>query len=523
MSINTEMAATIERSHQPADRLANPVNHANRNERSARQQAGGIVSNNATSDEALAPRYELPDQPGPLPYPPALYYHPKSKHYYRVDARNSWVEVTTTSASQWLVTQGYNQVAPDKFSLSEVERALLAAQSEHNVGYVGPLAGYNAGAYEMNGYYVLVTDSPRFVEPVAGDWSMLRGILERMLEDPDHDQLTHYYGWLKRGLESYRQRKWMPGQALVLAGPRNCGKSLLIGLQTELFGGRAESPYQAFTGATSFNGDLFRAEHLVIDDECEARDMAGRRAIGSHLKQLAVNPTHRCHAKYQQAVTLNPRWRVTIAVNDEPERLQVLPPLDEDIVDKVMLFCVKPGPMPMPTETAEEQEAFRQALSRELPAFVHFLLNYEIPEDKRAPRFGIATFQHPRLLDLLNERKPEQQLLELVELVMGWRNGEYGELWRGTATELTALLHNHPNYGTQGRALVSNAVRCGSLLTRLMKGAPSRVTCTKLHNVCNYVILRTNEPRTTPPVVPLHTRTTPSSALPPPPIDVTRN
>ena len=34
-----------------------------------------------------------------------------------------------------------------------------------------------------------------------------------------------------------------------------------------MFGGRAARPYQFMSGLTSFNSDLFEAEHLMIEDE----------------------------------------------------------------------------------------------------------------------------------------------------------------------------------------------------------------------------------------------------------------
>ena len=53
----------------------------------------------------------------------------------------------------------------------------------------------------------------------------------------------------------------------------------------------------------------------------------------------------------------------------------ILPPLEKSINDKIMIFKATQHPMPMPTSTGQEKAAFWQTLLRELPAFVHYLLN----------------------------------------------------------------------------------------------------------------------------------------------------
>jgi hypothetical protein len=44
------------------------------------------------------------------------------------------------------------------------------------------------------------------------------------------------------------------------------------------------------------------------------------------------------HAKHREALTLDPIWRMTISLNEEPESLQVLPPLDESLEDKIIIL-----------------------------------------------------------------------------------------------------------------------------------------------------------------------------------------
>ena len=98
------------------------------------------------------------------------------------------------------------------------------------------------------------------------------------------------------------------------------------------------SPYQYMTGMTPFNGEMFKAEHLVIEDNAASTDIRARRSFGSLLKTITVNDHQPCYAKGKQAVSLTPFCRLSISVNDEPENLMVLPPIDESIEDKLILL-----------------------------------------------------------------------------------------------------------------------------------------------------------------------------------------
>lgn len=122
------------------------------------------------------------------------------------------------------------------------------------------------------------------------------------------------------------------------------------------------------SGQTTFNADLFGAEHLMIEDEHASTDIKARRNLGSHIKALTVNETQQCHQKNCTPIILTPLWRLTISVNDEPENLMVLPPIDDSLEDKLMILRAVKQAMPMPTATNQQSQAFWSQLVQELPA-----------------------------------------------------------------------------------------------------------------------------------------------------------
>jgi hypothetical protein len=415
-----------------------------------------------TPDAELTSRSELPL--------PDVYYD--GRQFYIPNSSGGWVPVNTSSAWQFLISIGFSGRRADDELQSQADVMILRVQREHDVSYVGPLAGYPAGLYTMNGAKILVTSSPIFIEPKPGKFDLLRQLLENLLGET---QLIYFFAWLKVALEMFRTRIWQPGQVLALCGPVGAGKNLLRLIITVLLGGRVAFPHLFMTGRTTFSSDLFGAETLAIEDQQESIDIRARRHFGAAIKDMAVNKDQRCERKHCDALTLVPLRRVVVSMNDDPERIQVLPPLDDDIADKIMLFKVDKYPMPMPTRTASEKDAFWQALKSELPMFVQFLHQWEIPEEIQCERYGVKHFHNDDLAHMLRRTSPEAHLRELIENVI--LEGFDKEYWEGTADALEAKLcaEESPCY-VKARKLLTHSNSCGTYLGRLERQHPDLVS-----------------------------------------------
>jgi hypothetical protein len=418
-----------------------------------------------------------------LPLPP-VYYSQQGPSYWVEDARGKWIRINETSAKIAIKTNGYGDEKSE--SVSECERCLLNIQSQQNVAYAGPLAGYRAGHYSINNNSVLVTESPRLILPAPGEWPTLRTVFQGMFGDENHRQLDYLYGWLKMGIEAVYSGTGSPGQALVMAGPVNSAKSLTQGLITEIMGGRSAKPYLYMTGGTTFNGDLFRAEHLMIEDDAEHISMEARRVFAAHIKSISVNRDQHCHGKNKEALTLTPIWRLSISLNDEPQRLLVLPNLDPDVADKMIILKVRYCPMPMPTDTPGQRQAFWQRLKGELPHFVHHLQQWEIPDELRSPRFGIVHFHHPEIATMLFRASPENRLLEIIELAFfGGRLAVPGagldDPVEGTAREIQDRLFTG-RMAFEAKALLKYANSCGTYLGKLQASPETD------HRICSRTV-----------------------------------
>jgi len=422
---------------------------------------------------------------------PEIYYDHRRQVYWCADANNEWIMITETAAKRILKSTGFVGGLSQQ-ELSPLDQAVMDIQRKQNIAYAGPLAGFRKGLVKMNGGNILVTTSPILIQPKPGAWPIIGKILENMLYDVNCDQRPYLYGWLKVAIEAVQQSAIRPGQALCFAGEAESGKSLIQGLITEMLGGRAAKPYQFMTGATSFNSDAFEAEHLMIEDEAASTDIRARRAFGAQLKQVAASRDQRCHAKNRVGLVLTPFWRLTISVNDEPENLMVLPPIDPSIEDKIMLFKVHKKPMPMPTGTTAERDVFWKTILAELPAFMDFVLNWQIPPALSSARYGITHYHHPEILAALDELAPELRLLALYDQEN--RNGSgYITQFDGTAVQLEqALLDRDTSVWAQAQKLLTFNNACGVYLGRLRKKANSRVDCKTVNGHTQWTIYPPN-------------------------------
>jgi hypothetical protein len=158
-----------------------------------------------------------------------IYYDSNRTSFWVKNDRGGWMMVTSADVRRRLKERGYSPVKGDKETVSEVDSLLTSIQESNDVDYADSLAGYMAGVYIINGKRILVRDSPSLLSREEGKWTILEDMILNMLGE---EQSVYLYGWLKVAVQSIYSAKHRPGQALVLAGPKDCGKSLLQGLIT---------------------------------------------------------------------------------------------------------------------------------------------------------------------------------------------------------------------------------------------------------------------------------------------------
>ncbi len=379
---------------------------------------------------------------------------------YYFDSGKDFIPMDVASVSRHLLSRGIPKEA--------IQSILCKIQVEGFIHFAGPLAGYQRGIHLENGCRLLASTSPHIIPANAGQWPTLDAVIRGLLAQDEGDfiQVETFLGWLKFARESLVTGRRRPGQALALAGPRNCGKSLLIDVVEAALGGRRCNPYQYFTARTSFNGDIAGAELLAIDDEAGSTDFRARKALAASIKSNLFAGAVRIEGKHKNAFTFRPCWRMILALNDEPESLLVLPPITEDIADKLTLLKCHKAALPMPAHTMEQRQQFFAQLMAELPALLDWLEKWDVPADLREERCGVTHYHHPDLLGALLELSPEGQLAGLIDSAESLGGIELP--WSGTAAEFSKLLCACPGIGQAAQQLLGHwQPACGVYLGKL--------------------------------------------------------
>ena len=472
--------------------------------RRAKENAVPFQSRTVQPDPDTPPNStHTPPDPAPAaPSPeamPEIYYDVHRKEFLIQNSTGRWAARTEAQFKRYLRKLGFSTDIPKGKHVSPVEEIMEQIQDERDVVYAGPLAGWRAGFYIDHGVRFLVTEEANTgagtrnaenadngspgISALSAPSSTLDAVLRGLLAGPNEPhgqrQLDTLYSWLKTALEALEENTIRPGQALAIAGPRDCGKSLLQNLITHLLGGRAAKAARYMMGRTEFNADLFEAEHLMLEDEFMSTRTADRLALGAAIKNVTVNELQSCHPKHKKAINLRPFWRLSISLNHDPEALMVLPPLDDHIADKIIILRASRFDLPMDTGTLETRAQFWQTLQDELPAFRHFLRHLRVPSELADRRFGVKTFQHPELVRDLEMLSPEIHLLELIDAAKPWEGCEKG-YWRGTQDELKRLLLDHSEVGREAGKLLSGwHNQCGAYLGRLAGKKAGRIRCAR--------------------------------------------
>jgi hypothetical protein len=351
-----------------------------------------------------------------------VWFEPERNRYWTTDAEGAWINLYEDSMKRLLVKKGLSKKTTPDQELSSVEVALEEIQTRKNVHCALEVAGYSTGMKLLSNKKILITGAARHLEPEEGDWSLIQGVVDALLLDEDGGRtpIDILYEWTLNFLECLESEISHTGQVLVIAGPKDCGKSLLQNLLTPLFGGRAGLPYDFTTGATNFNADLSRAEHLMIEDETPPENQGVRRTIGSILKKFAANKLSRIHPKHRDAFNAELIQRLTLTTNDDAKCLQVLPFIDETLSDKIILLRAHKRPLPRTPGSVEERHAFPRDLESQLPAFKHYLLHkFKCPERLKSPRFGVIGYQNPDLRYKINGTRQEDVFRGLLECLVG--------------------------------------------------------------------------------------------------------
>jgi hypothetical protein len=402
---------------------------------------------------------------------PAIYY--AGRNGYAIEHKGGFIPLTSES-------QVKQHLVASKVPDGEFNDLLCKIRLENFVSYIGPVAGHQPGIHiaPESGQPFLVTTGPKIISGVEGDWNFIGDFLRDLLGD--EIQLQAALAWLRQARRNVLAGKRRPLPAAVFVGPRKCGKTLFIELARLCLGGRVASALAALSGSTQFNGHTLGSELLVIDDEIASKQHSTRTALAQGIKKQLFAGSVSIEAKHRDPIAMRPVQGIIIAVNDEPEHLQVLPAMDDSVADKISLFSCERARLGDLTEPDE----ITAAIKAELPAFCFFLDTTDHPEELKDSRTGAAAWQNPAVQESLQSIAPEERFRELLAQCTPITEGiSSSGFWRGTSAEIERLLSDNDVTRNSARSLLSWPSACGVFLGRLETGRRAALSKSCIHGI----------------------------------------
>jgi hypothetical protein len=271
----------------------------------------------------------------------------------------------TFSRKSPIVTGITRHLAPSYDDAKDLRNAVAASiasrEIDGSVQWVGCIAGHKIGrTHDASGLPILITSEPVQPLPLPGAFPIIDGIISQAF--PNDTALEVFMGWLSSRYKSVAAARHVPAPMLVLAGEINSGKSLLAWIVSEMLGGRTANPWSAWSGNSLWNDDLIGAELLLMDDCAGSPDIRARRSFGAAFKEAMYPHIVQLRKRNVSAVSVRPVWSVLVCCNDTPEALNVIPPLDPDVADKIALLHVRKVTIPVDTSTAYGLDLFQRML-----------------------------------------------------------------------------------------------------------------------------------------------------------------
>jgi len=408
--------------------------------------------------------------------------------WYWNEYTNSYVKASATDFAQRLRVRGFSQLKSKGATMSEIDRVEDELKNRKLVAAALPFVHKPAGLIRFQSDFILNTNTRKCMAPAEP--GSVRDILHgrnerfpwvyRFLQGffSPTEQLQYFLAWLKWFYEHGLAEEPKQGHMLVIAGPAGKGKTFM---STQLIGrmvGGCADATQFLVENSKFSATVAREPLMSVDDASISMSNTEHERYSNNVKRLVANRTLVFEQKYQQAGQVEWLGRVIVTCNTSPRSLRVVPSIEHDNLDKLMLFrcsdddTIGPGGTGLFSRKPEEIEAI---LSQELPYFCRWLLDWEIPSaliNRHNYRFGVVPYYHRDLYEVALQQGRSYGLLEaLMEFLSSkTTDPETKELteWSGSAMQLHREMNTH-SAGSNEYLRRLDSLQLGTCLAQLQQ------------------------------------------------------
>jgi hypothetical protein len=416
-----------------------------------------------------------------------IYYLPKVG-YYRKFEDSHWRAAPKEDLSLFLAgVKGLSRMKGPAQGLSEVESALLHLQRACTVDGAVPFVFDRREVVELSNFKFLNTArvscmdpdlskrNRRWAEdfPFTGEWLWKLFSTKR--------ELVLFLAWLRHFYMGCYTGDLTRGLAVFFVGGTNIGKTLLNAKWIPWMVGGGTDPSKHIIQGEQFNRNLLEVAHWHIDDAQAATDRKQLQRFSERVKALVANPHIDYRPMYSDTQQIPFNGRILVTLNGDEVSLQMLPDMDMNIADKLLILKGADDPGFKFKKTNAETE---RTLRNELPAFLGWLHDWEPSErvsgDGR--RFGTQDSINPLVRREAAMTSFDSDILGLFEILWG-TDDEWIELakqdkpWVGTAAQIIQVLAAHPSMGKLMSGLTVRGV--GMRLAKLARVSGTGVAVAK--------------------------------------------
>lgn len=367
-----------------------------------------------------------------------IYYDGKT--YYRKN-NGVWQQDNHTIITNHLaVMGGLSTKQPKNGGSSEVARAVENITSNNRVAGQLPVVYCKDPIIQRKGNTYInssttcchpMSDTPvKWGEgfPFIADW------IDKFFYSPYQKML--WLSWLHYFYKNSYDGTPRAGQCMFIAGGTNKGKTLMNHrLLGAMMGGHTDIVAYV-TGEDNFNENLFQVGLGTVDDGLAASDRRGHLRYTALLKKLVANNVLSMRAMFKGSVDIDWCGRLSVTMNEDPESMRMLPDLDINNRDKVIILRCSDTPITFSPDV-------EVTIMQELSYFCRFIYDFAIPKEcEGTSRFGVRSYIDHKMR---GESEYSSLTYATVEILDEWRESYFTsfpekEEWFGTITKLVTEL-----------------------------------------------------------------------------------
>lgn len=290
------------------------------------------------------------------------------------------------------------------------------------------ISGHRAGV-DMD-KRILYANELDLIPPAPGSWETIKAAIKSILtepgkiQNPDESalvsgrQYAYFLAWCAHAVKTLYAWQYDPGALLALIGQAAAGKTFLL---NKIIAPLLATPFPAscagYLAEGKFNSEWAPCALLTADDQGVIVKAAIRRQASENLKALlapgAKSITGKGVDTYQDFIF----WRFVVCANTTNLDGLILE-VNSSTDDKIAaLYCSRMDIPGYPNTSPDEKQALDETIARELPAFIHYLLN-DYTNPIPAARYGAPVYRHPDLDDALRRSSSATETLDFIASVL---------------------------------------------------------------------------------------------------------